>query len=545
MSTSKDLKTSSKLSAPDDLGLSAPNDLGASKDLSTSSNTKYLEKNLTIGNAIQTIAHFEDDSSLDFSKNAILMRSYTHQVVIGSQNFYYKIYESNARESNALDHLVRCCLQTIYQNLGLYWKLISFERDGKLFDFEQRKKLRVATFEEDGSFENILLSFSKIYDQVEEMLEFESVLKQLNSYPEFSQVAKIKLSRQNINKHNDYGVFKGQAILLDDAEFCMEFLDNNNEVLEISFDKELTNKESTDKEPTLVISGNSYSLHKMPDNIFHGWGLKPKNRQCAAIKKANTQFSSELLTNTDAELANSVEISGRINKESSDVDAVSNASGALDMLGAPGATLGTPDMTLGAPNTMGTTKIANPAEIAKTAKIKLNAQLTNSVETDLYTKLDEAFKQNSNVCLATKLNPAGKLLNESEFFIWKSHMKTISTYYPNVHKVTSIEITQEFCTNYIQQKFDAEDFFGRYKTAIEYILPSKPDSFPTRRTFREFLLKYAKRNANTFDLIFEQERKIMHTHEQQEYSGKHYKYYSDSDECILCDYEQIKKAMAQ
>lgn len=154
------------------------------------------------------------------------------QVVIQTNNYYYKIYESTL--CNSTYHQIRQELCKIYrEEYGLIWDYFIYkdENTGNVIQIQQRQKLRIPT-EQDMSFDELLLNFSKILNKVEKSLNLNFYFKQLKMYNEFSDVEKIKLIRQCGNKFQDYGITNnGQIILLDDADWILVLLDKNNKVL--------------------------------------------------------------------------------------------------------------------------------------------------------------------------------------------------------------------------------------------------------------------------------------------------------------------------
>ena len=153
-----------------------------------------------------------------------------HQFCVETNNFWYKKYMNH----KILDHLVRECLVKEYQRLGITWDLFSYEKGGCFLDFERRQKLDVAR-QEDAPFGEILLGASNLLQKVEEVLEFSSILEQLKHYEEFNQVAMLKLTRAEKNKHSDYAFLGTNTILLDDADFCIVPLDANCDIVEVPF----------------------------------------------------------------------------------------------------------------------------------------------------------------------------------------------------------------------------------------------------------------------------------------------------------------------
>lgn len=154
------------------------------------------------------------------------------QIVIQTNNYYYKIYESTL--CNSTVHQIRQELCKIYrEEYGLIWDYFIYKNEitGNVIQIERRQKLRIPT-EQDMSFDELLINFSKILNKVEKSLNLNFYFKQLKMYNEFSDVEKIKLIRQCGNKFQDYGITNnGQIILLDDADWIFVLLDKNNKVL--------------------------------------------------------------------------------------------------------------------------------------------------------------------------------------------------------------------------------------------------------------------------------------------------------------------------
>ena len=157
---------------------------------------------------------------------------YASQVVIQTNNFYYKIYESTL--CNSTFHQIRQELCKIYrEEYGLIWDYFIYKNEitGNVIQIQRRQKLRIPT-KQDMSFDELLINFSKILNKVEKSLNLNFYFKQLKMYDEFSDVEKIKLIRQCGNKFQDYGITnKGQIILLDDADWILILLDKNNKIL--------------------------------------------------------------------------------------------------------------------------------------------------------------------------------------------------------------------------------------------------------------------------------------------------------------------------
>lgn len=282
----------------------------------------FLHENLTIGDAIETVKEVESQQSLAINELPVRIKSYKTQAVIETETYFYKIYEAKTTAEGPFYSWVRNCLADAYQALGIDWNIVTIERDGSLFDFEQRQKLRVAT-EDDGSFAEILLSFSHVYDKVEEMMNFHEILRQLRVQPEFRNVQQLKLSRACVNAFEDYAVFEGQSILLDDAEFYIALVDEEGELIEI--DPTLEVQVST--KIGLCVFKNLYCdvdkttgrkrVNEMANQAFQGWILdfraganvfSEETHTLVPIDKMRVQRSKLLVSRRDESIAKNISL---------------------------------------------------------------------------------------------------------------------------------------------------------------------------------------------------------------------------------------------
>lgn len=180
---------------------------------------RALERNLTIDNAIDLICQLEDNQNLVNKEALVKWKSYSNQIVVESDNYFYKVYEEGSSGIGPFFSEIRKCLTQAYSEIGMKWDLVTFERSGRIYDIEQRQKLRVASADEDGPFENVYLSASQFLDRAEVLLEFETILGQIKENSAFRDVASLKLVRNCVNKYDDYGFYKGKFVILDDADF--------------------------------------------------------------------------------------------------------------------------------------------------------------------------------------------------------------------------------------------------------------------------------------------------------------------------------------
>ena len=472
----------------------------------------FLRDNLTIENATDAITLFEGADNRSMTNAYVKLRSYTNQVVVSSRDYVYKIYEAD-KSKQAFDHLVREALACVYSDLGLVWNLFSFEKDGKIYDFEQRQVLRVCSPQDDGPFENILLSISGIYEKVKEILHFDELLRELQANSEFSEVKKLGLTRASINKYNDYAMFESQAILLDDAEFCIVPLNSDSEIVKIDAGRDI--QVNTELGNFLFIKLGGFckegdlrlSFSNKIYTVFGGWKLDLIQNQSSGIERGKGEFNSRLLTKSDAELAAGVQMTEDL--EDDDIR-------------------------------FEKTEDTNTERHSK----EVFSCLTKASEIEVYSTLSNNNYDSVELCLSTQLNPDGKILSGRSLTTWVSHMKTLRTYYPQVKKKTSIFLAQEFCQLYLNEGFNLQDFKDRFGTEIVFQPPISDDVKPSRKTFRKFLLKLT-RTDSSFLSCFNAGGTVLDVIDGACENGHDavYQAYSDSDCCMLCDLEQIAESV--
>ena len=427
----------------------------------SNSSEQHLASCLTIENAIDVLASLENTDAEGFIK----WKAYKHQVLFEGDDHFYKIYEESATGAGPFYSLLRKTLADVYSELGIEWNVISFERDGKIYDVEQRQKLKVATTD-DGSFSDVFLSFSGILDEVEKRLEFDVILEQLKEKQEFRHLTAIKLLRECVNKFEDYAILEGQAILLDDAEFFIALATDGEEG--VSFNKQFATEIS-------VSYGNFLFSNTMQlgEKISRGWHLI--TQEDARCDNKLAYANNKLMTPNEKSFKHNVEAVPVFEEQS---------------------------------------RCDEPMNL-------IYASLLDENQTDLYATLNEI---DENVCVVTSWHPC---LGE----VWTNNVKVLAAYYPNVQIETEIALTPEFCELCLKGNFDEEDFSGRNKTQIVYVLPNF--NCPKRKTFREFLLNLARTNEKSF------QEKIVNGVLLRGEDGA----YSDSTASMLEDVKQIVESV--
>ena len=517
-------------------------------------------KDVTIDDAITVINRLEDNQGLSVSTSMVKWKSYQRQVVIESDEFFYKIYEFTEQDTTLFDHIVREALSNIFNEMGIRWDLITIRRDGKVFDFEQREKLQVAS-EQDGDFGSLLLSISYLYDRVEKFLEFDSILSQLHEIQQFSCVKKLKLSRLCVNKYKDYAIFEGQTVLLDDADFYIALIGHDDEIVDVLLKEEVV--VSTSYGNYLFSSlasdggvGLDSEFEEDSKKGFCAWVLRKKEEEISSLGQSavNVRNDTEIIRESGGERGCSPFLI-----QDNDLRLVDYVEASF----------------------VGADLQAFPQKIIRNNETKINqrslviqSSLIDPIESETYKKLDSFNPSDKDVWLATTLNPTGDILKGREFKTWMTHMQTIFTLYPNINIIIFIFLSRQFCEYFLCGKFNPYDFLGKYSSPKTYsfISPKNRDNFPDRDLFREFLLKFAKQYPKCYRLFFSDyyssnsvknenptfspfidafglESQTKGSKEDVgnatclKHATNYYCRYADCSECMLCDFEQIKNSL--
>lgn len=206
---------------------------------------KALATNFILGNMKEDLRHDSQSDSitgqfLDVLRNSNAsnglvdqdelhkFKPFNHQLVLETEEIFYKIYERDESELARFYSEIRSNLSQLYEELGLEWEVLTVWRDGITTDIEKRQKVKVLS-RDSMSFKDALRSFSVILAELENRLEFPDILRQLKRLPEFSNIEKLKLIRLTANKFDDYAVFNDQVVLLDDTDWCIALVNYDGE----------------------------------------------------------------------------------------------------------------------------------------------------------------------------------------------------------------------------------------------------------------------------------------------------------------------------
>ena len=267
-----------------------------------------LQDELSVASAIETIKKFECEQSLAGSESTVYLKDYKTQAVIQTDNYVYKLYQGKTDKEGPFFSRVRNCLGKVYQEMGIHWSIASFSRDGSLFDFEQRERLHVAS-PEDVSFTEIMLSMSDVYDEVEEMMQFDKIFLQLKEYPEFRNVNKLQLNRACVNSFEDYALFGSHAILLDDAEFYVAAIDEegNPQAIDPTFEANIKTDYGEFTFRNMVCETDHMTGKKrvldFVNDIFRGWLLYVDEEENSRIVLHDVDDSKSMAMGKDLQRA--------------------------------------------------------------------------------------------------------------------------------------------------------------------------------------------------------------------------------------------------
>ena len=253
-------------------------------------------------------------------------------------------------------------------------------------------------------------------------------------------------------------------------------------------------------------------------------------------------------------------------------------------------------------------------EQKKIGSIWLAVTLTIGDQKDLYTVLDKFNKKDLNpdpeygssgLWLCTSYDTKGRFHTEAARENWAFHMKNIHQKYPWVKFNTTCILTEPFIQDYIDDKWSPKEFMEEFHTCLFYKQPGiglvPIDVFtslgtnqfdrwintkqyindmlgwnfmPRREVFFQFLKKYATKDADTYDKLFNIEYRAdeLHRnfndmeHDEQFIRDKKsraeelgtdltsvpintcghnmfYAAYLGNNHCVLCDRKAIAEAM--
>lgn len=225
--------------------------------------------------------------------------------------------------------------------------------------------------------------------------------------------------------------------------------------------------------------------------------------------------------------------------------------------------------------------------------IWLNASLLIGSQPDFYKSLD-IFDKKNQVWVLTSYDTWGRFHTQKMFDTWEGHLEKIHNEYPEINvNITSI-ITGDFIEKFLNNEIDIHKYTKKYNYSIylknpvqplvheenpsnKYFESMLPNFFPTRNSMLKFFSKYLEMygeeeyerlistdlradeirknyNNNTQrNLRYTRNRETLQEFQEGDEDAEEeimecghnniYKSYIDSDKCILCDKQLIKKTM--
>lgn len=183
----------------------------------------FIQISSSPSNLIQKILDY--DNIMD-TTGVFKWKEHPSQVVIKSQNFYYKIYEEPL-SNGWFNHIIRKTLSDIYNEYGIDWQICTYNDGNIITTIEKREPISVCDNNVDG--EDIILGWNETLYELENRLNLNVVLKQIRKY--IPEVNYLKLLREAYFTADDWGVYNGKIILLDDADFSLFLGDANKDII--------------------------------------------------------------------------------------------------------------------------------------------------------------------------------------------------------------------------------------------------------------------------------------------------------------------------
>lgn len=145
------------------------------------------------------------------------------QAVVKTNDYFYKIYKIDYQHKIFYTDIIKE-LANIYTGLGLHWRIYIYNTNEYLYLIQEREKLQVCDSNID--FKEIMFSMKDILLKLENRLNLNLVTLQLKEH--FPNLKCIKLLRNCINKHKDYALFNNKYILLDDTDWFLALIDEDD-----------------------------------------------------------------------------------------------------------------------------------------------------------------------------------------------------------------------------------------------------------------------------------------------------------------------------
>lgn len=439
------------------------------------------------------------------------------QAVFFGKKYVYKIYVDKIEDE--FNCYIRSSIAKLYRELGIDWEISIIKNEKNIITVERREYIDNCNNDK-YSIKSILLPWKTLLKQIEQNL-LNDILKQLQKY--FPEIASIKLIRECIFAKDDYGIYKNNIILLDDADFALLFLDKNNNIISkslfeisqnilsiennnfklISIDNKNLTKENIDrsfckfklvkvpKEKTTFKQLSVYTLlQERERNILDQINLlidkdtkiqnNKKSYQWELWSECNSKCNFCYLgkENTNCSIERHIKSLIDLNKaiDSLDFNIYDNVS----LIGGEFFQGQLKDESVRYLFYTTLKKLFTLYHNNKLNSMWITATLTIGDQKDLYELLNMASTtrcslakptENSGLWICTSWDSKGRFHTDKMRENWEYHMKKISKDYPWVKKNTTIILSKPFIEEYLNGEIDLRKFQEEFKTSLFFKQP--------------------------------------------------------------------------
>lgn len=157
-------------------------------------------------------------------------KNHDHQVVIKTDDCYYKIYQQPDDGAPTFNSKIREAFAAVYtQQLGIKWNIKTVQTSTGTYQVEQRQPLNVCP--ESHNFTTVFADYTNILKSVESILCLDQLTEQLKKH--IPSLSSIRLVRSAYNKHDDYAYTDdNRVVLLDDSDFFLAMIDQDGQWME-------------------------------------------------------------------------------------------------------------------------------------------------------------------------------------------------------------------------------------------------------------------------------------------------------------------------
>ena len=261
----------------------------------------------------------------------------------------------------------------------------------------------------------------------------------------------------------DYATFDGQVVILDDADWMISLLDKHGDVVVVDPDVSVPVKTSygefvfTSGLYSKIIDGEIKFVVPKFNDTTHGWYLlanpnsSVSGKDIVLRKKNDKSFFDKKTSSVQFEVEFEEDECGTKSRQ-----------------------------------------IEFDEEV-----VELESDLTQPCENEFYSHLEAWAQSGKQVCFKTKF-----ALGQKDEDTWKFHMGNISIVYPDVHKVTLVELTRENCMNYVNSNFKFNEFARDNSTDV--CLVASSECAPDKNEFSQFLRELQNRDPKEYEKIIDE-----------------------------------------